>query len=141
MDPQVDALEANQGGNTEAPPQEETKAESWADQVDKEIVVQKVELPQPEAKARPKEGGKTASRPPSHKPQELRPGPQLVTVERESVCSLISCVDDLSYQLAALTIQCKGFKDALSSQTNTSAVGKRRRRPKRPVPREELEEE
>ena len=104
---------------------------SWADQVEEEVEVRKVEIPPKDTKTLPRGPEKAPSLQQSEKLQNPSPEPQLVTVEREALKNFIACVEELSFQTATLTVLSKDFKKSLSRQPSTSTVRTRKRRQKK----------
>ena len=112
---------------------------SWADQVEEEVEVRKVEIPPKDTKTFPKGSDRAPSHQQSEKFQSPYPEPQLVTVEREALRNVIACVEELAYQSATLTVLSKDFKLSLSRQPSTSTVRTRKRRQKKSTAKDHQE--
>ena len=112
---------------------------SWADQVEEEVEVRKVEIPSKDTKTFSKGSDRAPSHQQSEKFQGPYPEPQLVTVEREALRNFIACVEELSYQTATLTVLTKDFKQSLSRQPSTSTVRTRKRRQKKSTAKDHQE--
>ena len=125
----TDSARPDNPTDSQGSPPEASK--SWADQVEEEVEVRKVEIPSKDTKTPSKGPERTPSHQQSEKFQGPYPEPQLVTVEREALRNVIACVEELSYQTATLTVLSKDFKQSLSRQPSVNTVRTRKRRQKK----------